>query len=197
MAPYSDFKHLPSPKPIPSIFLSLYSHFPRILPHPHLRVTVLLNHYPSCCPLPYENDSTRGLDGLRPASTMAMNSAEQALVIQCSSFHGQSGRFLCLMQIFRSPDQNRFRAEGIRPSLSNTFKSLGRIWDARTGAAIDQPLKRHTVQSVAAPDGQHIISSPYDRTIRIWDATTGAAIGQPLEGHTSRVFSVPTLLWTS
>jgi WD40 repeat protein len=73
------------------------------------------------------------------------------------------------------------------------FRCTIRIWDARTGAAIGQPLKGHTgsVRSVAcSPDGQHIISGSNDRTIRIWDARTGAAIGQPLEGHTSWVSSV-------
>jgi hypothetical protein len=51
-------------------------------------------------------------------------------------------------------------------------------------------LEGHTgsVYSVAhSPDGQHITSGSYDRTIRIWDARTGAAIGQSLEGHTSSV----------
>jgi WD40 repeat protein len=55
------------------------------------------------------------------------------------------------------------------------------------------PLKGHTgpVWSVAySPDGRHIVSGSYDRTIRIWDAETGAAVGNPLEGHTLSVSSV-------
>jgi WD40 repeat protein len=47
------------------------------------------------------------------------------------------------------------------------------------------------VNSVAySPDGRHIISGSFDKTIRIWDAETGAAVGKPLEGHTDWVNSV-------
>jgi hypothetical protein len=55
-------------------------------------------------------------------------------------------------------------------------------------------LSRGTLDSVwsvaYSPDGQHIISGSYDRTIRIWDAETGAPVGDPLEGHTDWVQSV-------
>jgi len=47
------------------------------------------------------------------------------------------------------------------------------------------------VSSVAySPDGQHIISGSFDKTIRIWNAETGSAVGKPLEGHTGWVSSV-------
>ena len=68
-----------------------------------------------------------------------------------------------------------------------------RIWDAKTGAEVRQPLEGHNtwVWSVAcSPDGQHIISGSSDGTIRIWDAETGVTVGKPLEGHTSSVISV-------
>ena len=39
-----------------------------------------------------------------------------------------------------------------------------------------------------SPDGSHIVSASYDKTIRIWDAITGQQIGKPLEGHVERVF---------
>ena len=41
-----------------------------------------------------------------------------------------------------------------------------------------------------SPDGRHIISGSFDRTIRIWDFETGTVIGEPIEGHSGRVFSV-------
>jgi WD40 repeat protein len=41
-----------------------------------------------------------------------------------------------------------------------------------------------------SPDGQHVISSSFDKTIRIWDVETGTAVGKPLEGHTEGVTTV-------
>jgi WD40 repeat protein len=63
----------------------------------------------------------------------------------------------------------------------------------RLGSAVGKPLEGHTgyVLSVAySPDGRHIISGSYDKTIRIWNAETGSAVGKPLEGHTHPVWSV-------
>ncbi|KAG8798064.1 hypothetical protein FRC18_008766, partial [Serendipita sp. 400] len=51
-----------------------------------------------------------------------------------------------------------------------------RIWDAETGAPIDEPLKWHDGGgcSVAySPDGRHIASGSSDKFIRIWDVPTG------------------------
>jgi len=41
-----------------------------------------------------------------------------------------------------------------------------------------------------SPNGRHIISGSFDKTIRIWDAETGAAVGKPLEGQPSSVLSI-------
>ena len=41
-----------------------------------------------------------------------------------------------------------------------------------------------------SPNGQHIVSASFDRTIQIWDAETGAAISTPLEGHLLSVNAV-------
>src|SRR5258706_456731 len=80
-----------------------------------------------------------------------------------------------------------------RHIISGSYDHTIRIWDAKTGVAVGDPLKGHTgsVTSVAySPNGCHIISGSYDHTIRIWDAKTGAAVGDPLEGHTHSVTSV-------
>jgi WD40 repeat protein len=76
--------------------------------------------------------------------------------------------------------------------ISGSSDRTVRIWDARTGAAVRRPLKRHTghVLSVAySPDRPHIVSGSSDRTSQIWDARTGA-VGRLLEGHTGCVQSV-------
>ena len=78
-----------------------------------------------------------------------------------------------------------------RPHFNSLFIHLST--DAKTGAAAGNPLEGHNnlVFSVAySPDGRHITSGSWDRTIRIWDAKTGAAVGNPLEGHSSVVLSV-------
>ncbi|EDR12082.1 uncharacterized protein LACBIDRAFT_314289 [Laccaria bicolor S238N-H82] len=47
------------------------------------------------------------------------------------------------------------------------------------------------VASVAfSPDGRHIVSGSWDKTIRVWDAQTGQSVIDPLKGHDDRVTSV-------
>ncbi|KAG8725209.1 hypothetical protein FRC09_006043 [Ceratobasidium sp. 395] len=68
-----------------------------------------------------------------------------------------------------------------------------RIWDARTGQPVGQPMLGHIdeVCSVAySPDAACIVSGSFDCTIRIWDAHTSQPVGQPLWGHTFYVASV-------
>ena len=70
---------------------------------------------------------------------------------------------------------------------------LGSFLSQFRSSQVGKPLEGHTrsVRSVAcSPDGKHITSGSYDKTIRIWDADTGAAVGKPLEGHTLDVMSV-------
>ncbi|MFM2062804.1 MAG: hypothetical protein RLZZ507_2474 [Cyanobacteriota bacterium] len=73
-------------------------------------------------------------------------------------------------------------------SLDNTV----RLWDAKTGEAIAQPITGHTgsVNSVAFnPDGNTVVSGSKDKTVRLWDVNTGKAIGQ-LYSHAQPVTSV-------
>ncbi|KAF8578321.1 WD40 repeat-like protein [Ramaria rubella] len=53
---------------------------------------------------------------------------------------------------------------------------------------------RNGVTSVAfSPDGKHIVSGSYDRTVCVWDAETGKAVSAPFEGHSDWVISVAFL----
>ena len=77
--------------------------------------------------------------------------------------------------------------------VSGSYDRTVRLWDARTGQPIGQPLQGHgdKVNSVAfSPDGQRIVSGSEDKTVRLWDARTGQPIGQPLQGHGDSVLSV-------
>jgi WD40 repeat protein len=67
------------------------------------------------------------------------------------------------------------------------------VWDALTGQCVMDPFEGHNdgVTSVTfSPDGVHIVSVSYDKTIRIWNALTGKSLMDPLKGHGGWVTSV-------
>jgi WD40 repeat protein len=61
-------------------------------------------------------------------------------------------------------------------------------WELATGRAL-ATLKGHTRAVTACavtPDGRHVVSASYDKTLKVWELTTGRALAT-LAGHTSEV----------
>ncbi|KIJ40495.1 hypothetical protein M422DRAFT_256455 [Sphaerobolus stellatus SS14] len=70
---------------------------------------------------------------------------------------------------------------------------LRRVNDRRKGWLRDLQVLEHgdAVWTVAlSPDGKHIVSGSWDKTIQIWDTKTGEAVGEPLQGHQESVLTV-------
>ena len=77
-------------------------------------------------------------------------------------------------------------------------KKFPHILGIQTGGLSNWPVLQNvmtghndSVKSVAfSPDGKHIVSGSYDKTICVWDAETGAMVTGPLQGHSHLVNSV-------
>ncbi len=72
-----------------------------------------------------------------------------------------------------------------------SYDSTARLWNAKTGASIGQPMLHEGTVSDAAfsPDGSRVGTTSYDNTARLWDAQTGALLGEPMQ-HEYLVVSV-------
>jgi WD40 repeat protein len=82
-----------------------------------------------------------------------------------------------------------------RNVVSGSWDKTIRIWDAKTGAAVGQPLEGHTrgVSSVAySPDGHNVVSGSQDTTIRIWDASSGMGKGVLSLVYSSHELNLPS-----
>ncbi|KAG9076015.1 POC1 centriolar protein A, partial [Ceratobasidium sp. 370] len=157
------------------MFITSFSSTPAMLSTPHIYVSTLpfwpdnrpiTKHYPQQQPHLISRASTAmGARGVIPLAVLNTGGGIASLAY--------------------SPD-------GAYIASSSRDKTI-RIWDARTGQSVGQPLQGHTswVNSVAySPDGAYIVSGSRDKTICIWDARTGQNVGQPLQGHTHSVNSV-------
>ncbi|MBR4324315.1 MAG: hypothetical protein IKP73_02165, partial [Bacteroidales bacterium] len=69
--------------------------------------------------------------------------------------------------------------------VSASLDKMVRIWDAKTGQQVGNPLVGHIgfVWSASfSPDGRYIVSASSDETVSIWDAKTGQQVGSPWVG---------------
>ena len=67
------------------------------------------------------------------------------------------------------------------------------IWDARTGAAVGEPLRGHpdAVNSIAiSGDSRYLVSGSSDESLRIWETDSWTPWGDAIDGHTDPVLSI-------
>ena len=55
--------------------------------------------------------------------------------------------------------------------VTGSDDGTARVWDARTGKPVTEPLEHRALVTAAAfsPDGAHLVTASGDGTARIWD----------------------------
>jgi WD40 repeat protein len=142
------------------------------------------------------------LAGLGPTGiddVLGMQKLLAALAIP-SAHHGETSPLLTalyqerdLLKVIDVPEgvsSVTYSPDGTRIASGSPDHTV-RLWDAATGAPVEQQLHHDdAVTSVAfSPDGTRIASGSADRTVRLWDSASGQPIGQPLR-HDDAVTSV-------
>ena len=81
----------------------------------------------------------------------------------------------------------RFSPEGLGIGKNNLNDRTARVWDARTGLPLTEPL-RHEDSVISArfsPDGLRVLTASLDKSARIWDARSGLPLGEPMRHENS------------
>jgi tetratricopeptide (TPR) repeat protein len=75
----------------------------------------------------------------------------------------------------------QFSPDGMRV-VTASYDKTARIWDARTGLPLTEPLRHKDVVYSAkfSPDGSRVVTASFDKTARVWDARTGRPLTDPL-----------------
>ncbi|EMD30831.1 hypothetical protein CERSUDRAFT_100947 [Gelatoporia subvermispora B] len=135
------------------------------------------------------------LPSLSPSSTIAKTfwpKFRNVLIYDVTGIHRSRGPLLQMSGHAGTVYSLAFLPDGTRVVSGSGDKAV-RIWDARTGDLLMDPLEGHRdkVVSVAfSPDGAVVVSGSLDETIRIWNAKTGELMMDPLEGHGNGVLCV-------
>ena len=87
-----------------------------------------------------------------------------------------------------------FSPEGDRV-LTGSSDSTARLWDARSGKPLVEPLRHEGAVSAVAfsPEGDRVLTGSSDNTARLWDGRSGNLLVEPLrhEGGVSAVAFSP------
>ncbi|TMQ16412.1 MAG: hypothetical protein E6J90_23740 [Deltaproteobacteria bacterium] len=75
-----------------------------------------------------------------------------------------------------------FSPDGTR-MVTASWDHTARVWDARTGKPVTEPLEHRDRITAAAfsPDGDRVVTASWDHTARVCDARTGKPVTGPLE----------------
>jgi WD40 repeat protein/serine/threonine protein kinase len=68
-------------------------------------------------------------------------------------------------------------------SVLSGADQTARLWNARTGQALGEPMRHQGVVHRAdySPDGRRVVTASEDATAHVWDSSTGKAIAGPLQ----------------
>ena len=65
--------------------------------------------------------------------------------------------------------------------LTGSGDNTARLWDARSGKPLGEPLRHERPVSAVAfsPEGDRVLTGSEDRTARVWDARSGKPWANP------------------